>query len=264
MLFGGPDFVGTACFDGLVLEEVLPRNGGFERGLRYWAPHGDGLAYETVEEGLEGTYCASISRDEDTGRYFGFAQRRIPCQPNTTYCLTLWVKTEADIGCVAAGLGNWGDPNTHEDFGYIRGDTDWTEISGTWTSQWDETSLDIRLFGSADFTGRAFFDDVRLEEIGQHPHEVTLLGPNRLGYKESGTFTAAVTGGSGDYEYEWSRQYDGSTTWNPLYSQDETQTVTMLSRGFTLMVDVYDVVTEQEASATRHVRYEDEPGGIRF
>jgi hypothetical protein len=37
MLFGTPEFVGEAWFDGLVLEEVEPRHGGFEKDLDHWA-----------------------------------------------------------------------------------------------------------------------------------------------------------------------------------------------------------------------------------
>jgi hypothetical protein len=166
VLFGGPDFTGKAYFDHLFLEEVYPKNPGFERGLHYWESYGDGSTYEAVAGGVEGSHSAKIFREDATGRYFGLAQRNIPCEPNTTYQLTLWVKTEALRGQIGVGLGNWGTPNTHADFGYTGGNTNWKKISGTWTSRTDETSLSILLFGSTDFSGTAYFDDIVLQKVG--------------------------------------------------------------------------------------------------
>jgi hypothetical protein len=141
-------------------------NFGFEKGLQYWESYGDGSTYEAVAGGVEGSHSAKIFREDATGRYFGLAQRNIPCEPNTTYQLTLWVKTEALRGQIGVGLGNWGTPNTHADFGYTGGNTDWKKISGTWTSRTDETSLSILLFGLTDFSGTAYFDDIVLQKVG--------------------------------------------------------------------------------------------------
>ena len=86
-----------------------------------------------------------------------------------------------------------------------------------------------------------------------------MRGPTSLGYKEAGTYNVVVSGGSGDYDYEWFLQYDGSTRWEALHSRNQTQTVTMLGRGFSLRADVYDRVTSLEVSGTFHVDYEGEP-----
>jgi hypothetical protein len=223
MLFGSPDFIGEAYFDSLVLEEVKPQNTGFESGLRHWERYGDGTMYEAVEGGVEGSYCAHLRRDGATGNYFGLVQRKIPCEPNTTYRLALWVKTDVSSGSVAAALGNWGSPNTHQDFGWTGGHVNWTQISGTWTSRWDETSMDIVLYGSTDFSGDAYFDNVVLEKVGVAPLEVTILGPSILEYKKLGTYTANVSRGLGSSSYQWYLKMDGSNNWYPLGKQ-RTQT----------------------------------------
>lgn len=256
MLYGSTDFAGEAYFDGLVLEEVRPQNMGFESGLKYWEKYGDG-DYEAVVGGLEGERCAQMGRPQDTGYYFGLAQRKIPCEPNTTYRLTLWLKAESDSGHAAAALGNWGSSNTHQDFGFTGGTTDWKEISGTWTSRWDETSFDIVLYGSTDFSGSAYLDNLVLEKVGVHPLGVSILGPSSLGFKKMGTYTAEVVSGSGNYRYQWYKKMDGSDYWISLGTQ-QTQAMTMLYTGFTLKVDVHDNVTGKEASATKHVDFGDD------
>ena len=236
-------------------EKAIPAvgNPGFAEGLNYWEPYGDGDDYTSPLDG--GDLCATIERKEATGEYFGLVQRNIPCEPNTTYRLTLSIKTDTASGSAAAGLGNWGSPNTHRDFGWTGGRTDWTQISGTWTSRWDETSMDIVLYGTKDFSGIAYFDELVLEKVGPVPLDVTILGPSSLGYKEIGTYTGDVSRGSGDCSYQWYMQYDGSSAWYPLGTQ-QTQRRSMLTRGFTLAVDVTDTVTGAEGSATKHVEYE--------
>jgi hypothetical protein len=166
VLYGSPDFVGEAYFDGLILEKTTPQNGGFEDGLKNWESYGDGTLYEVVNGGIEGLRSAHLRRETSTGQYFGLVQRKIPCEPNTAYELSLWLKTNAGSGAAAAGLGNWsGDPgqNTHRDFGWTGGDTEWRQISGTWTSGENERTLDVVLYATPDFSGEAFFDNLALE-----------------------------------------------------------------------------------------------------
>jgi hypothetical protein len=232
-----------------------PRNPEFEDGLTYWEPYGDGIT-EVVKQGMGGSYSARLARDRGTGNFFGLVQRRIPCETNTIYRLTLWLKTNARGGVAAASLGNWGSPNTHQDFGWTGGTTDWKQISGTWTSRWDERTMDIVLYGSTDFSGDAYFDNVVLEKVGVAPLEVTTLGPSSLGYKKLGTYTANVSRGSGNYRYQWYMRDDGRSEWDPLGTQ-QTQSRSMLKWGFTLRVDVHDNNTGQEASATKHVDTEE-------
>jgi len=226
-------------------------NGGFEKGLTYWESYGDGSGYGTAEEGVEGVRSAYFTRPQATNHYFGFVQRQIVCEPNTTYKLTVWVKTEANTGSAAAALGNWGSPNSHQDFGWTGGYTDWKQISGTWKSGPKETSLDIVLYGSTDFSGKAYFDNVVLEKVWP-PLEAEILGPSQLGYKQSATYSAEVSGGSGKYLYEWAQENDGSTNWIILGRQ-KTQMVTMFNKSFTLKVKVSDSISKKETSATLRV-----------
>jgi PKD repeat protein len=256
VLYGSPDFVGEAYFDDLVVEEVKPKNGGFEKGLKHWESYGDGTTYETVSGGVEGVDCASFSRDGATGRYFGLVQRDIPCEPHTTYRLTLWISTDSDSGHAAAGLGNWGSPNTHKDFGWSGGYTDWTQISATWTSRWDETSMDIVLYGSTQFSGRAYFDELVLEKVGPAPLGVAIHNPWSLGYKERGDYIAEVAQGSGEYRYEWARKEDGSTAWYLLGGREHIQRCMMFDSGFSLRVNVTDIITGAQGTATRYIEYE--------
>ena len=74
----------------------------------------------------------------------------------------------------------------------------------------DETSMDMVLFGSTAFSGKAYFDGLVLDRVGPVPLEVSMLGPSWLGYKEHGTYTADVSRGSGDYNYQWYKEMDGS------------------------------------------------------
>ncbi len=233
-------------------------NPGFEAGLTYWEPYGDGNA-DAGEGGMDGSHASRLARDRATGNYFGLVQRKIPCAPNTIYRLTLWLKTKAVSSVVGAGLGNWGSPNTHQDFGWTGGSTDWKQISGTWTSGENERTLDIALYATPDFSGEAFFDNLVLEKVGIAPLVTSIEGPSALGFKEVGAYVVDVAAGSGDYRYQWHQQLDGSTEWVPL-GTEKSQSVTMLDRSFTLRVDIHDNRTGQKASATMHIEYGEAKG----
>jgi hypothetical protein len=231
-----------------------PRNSGFEDGLTYWEPYGDGVAEVIAGRGRDGSNAARLSRDQATGNFFGLVQRKIPCEPNTIYRLTLWLKTNAGSGAAAAGLDNWGSPNTHQDFGWTGGIADWKQINGTWTSGENERTLDVVLYGTPDFSGEAYFDNLLLEKIGFAPLRLEVEGPSVLGFKEVGTYVADVRAGSGNYHYQWLQQLAGSTAWYSL-GTEKTQTVRMIDSSFTLRVDIDDNQTGQEASKTRFVEY---------
>ena len=87
---------------------------------------------------------------------------------------------------------------------------------------------------------------------------VSISGPPSLGYKQSGTFTANVSGGSGTIYYQWYKQYDGSSNWLTR-GTSQSQFETMFSTSFTMKV----VVTRggQQDQATRYCVYESEQGG---
>ncbi len=86
------------------------------------------------------------------------------------------------------------------------------------------------------------------------PLSVTLSGPVTLGFKESFTFTATVTGGSGSTYYTWYRQ-DGGGGFFYVGCSSSTCTQTMLTTSFDMRVDVSR--GGETASATAHVTNDD-------
>jgi len=143
-------------------------NPGFEKGLDFWHGYGDGFVEFTSEDAYNGRYSDHNERNDATGKYFGLCEKEVVVEPDTEYRLSLWIKARLTSGFAAAGLGVWSsDPmlNHHTDFGHTDGMTDWTLITGTWTSRPDEYTIRIVLYGTPDFAGEAFFDDLVLEEV---------------------------------------------------------------------------------------------------
>jgi hypothetical protein len=114
--------------------------------------------------------------------------------------------------------------------------------------------LDIVLYGTPDFSGEAFFDDVRLEKVGAAPLAADIEGPSVLGFKQPGTYVADVRFGSGNYTYQWYQQEEGSLEWYPLGTAG-SQRVRMIDRSFTLKVEARDSQTGQRAVAEFDVAY---------
>lgn len=144
------------------------KNGWFENLLDSWKTYGDGTKAIAVGSVHDGNYGAYIQRAAGTGKYFGLYQQDIQVEPNTEYQLSLWVKTNATSGSVAAALGVWSsDParNHHFDFGFINGTTDWVKISGRWKSRSNESKLRVMVFGRPDFAGSAVFDGLVLQKV---------------------------------------------------------------------------------------------------
>jgi hypothetical protein len=150
-------------------EKPKVQNNGFEKGFDGWGIYGDGSLYEVSSfQPYQGRFSAHIKRDVPTGNFFGIIQKNIPIEPDTEYKLTVMIKTNAVSGSAAVGLGIWSNEpehNTHKDFGWTMGKTDWKIISGTWKSKSDETTLDICLYCSQDFVGEVYFDNIILEKI---------------------------------------------------------------------------------------------------
>lgn len=144
------------------------KNPWFEYGLDSWKTYGGGFVEATTEDAFKGDFSAYVQCDAATGNYFGLYQKDIRVEPETEYRLSLWVRTNATSGSVAAALGVWSaDPsrNHHTDFGFIGGTNDWVHISGTWQSRPDENKIQVVLFGRPDFVGEAYFDGLVLEEV---------------------------------------------------------------------------------------------------
>ena len=157
-------------------------NPDFEEGFTCWMPYGDGYK-DVLPNAHQGVYSLYISREEATGKYFGVYQKIIPCNPNTTYWLTGWVKTSLISGSARIALGVWSPYHHHSDFGDISGNTDWTYVYGSWTSGSDEDTLQITLYGNPEFYGFAYFDDIQLIEDNTDP---SISGLSVYGTLESG------------------------------------------------------------------------------
>jgi CubicO group peptidase (beta-lactamase class C family) len=149
-------------------DSAVLKNGWFEDLLESWQTYGDGIKANAVGSGHDGNYSAYIQRDVASGQFFGIYQKDIKIEPNSEYQLSVWVKTKAVSGSVAAALGVWSSnpvKNHHTDFGYIGGTTDWVKISGRWKSRFNETKLQVVLYGRPDFAGSAVFDGLVLQKV---------------------------------------------------------------------------------------------------
>lgn len=83
------------------------------------------------------------------------------------------------------------------------------------------------------------------------PLHVSISGPNAIDQGESGTWTASVTNGSGNYTYEWYWKYVSSNTWHAAGGNSDTYTD---SHGdpFFIRVDVTDVLPKT-GSTTKNI-----------
>ena len=120
----------------------------------YWESYGSGTSDSSTQH-IDGARSAHLSRTSAAGT-FGLYQRYIAVQPNTTYYLGVWVKTQGvTSGAAYASLGVWaeGVANHHTDFGAVSGNSDWTYISGSWTSNANEDRIEIKLYGYSEFVG---------------------------------------------------------------------------------------------------------------
>ncbi len=84
-----------------------------------------------------------------------------------------------------------------------------------------------------------------LKGIGLDFLGVNISGPSLLRFKEMGTYTANVTGGSGQRTYQWYKSTNG-TSWNAL-GTSQTQTYTMSTYDVKLRCNVHDTQTGEDA-----------------
>jgi hypothetical protein len=68
---------------------------------------------------------------------------------------------------------------------------------------------------------------------------VNISGPTYLYHKQTGTFTANISGGTSPFSYQWYKKYDYQQDWTAL-GTSSTQQVTMIYDPFTLKVIVTD------------------------
>lgn len=126
---------------------------------------------------------------------------------------------------------------------------------------WDVID-DLGLYGYHAFAANGLLGGQTDYAIGQDPDffcgsiacsgaagcsfQANILGPSYLGWKETGNWTANVSGGSGSYTYEWRYRYNGTGSWSSVISTSQTCIRTMLGTDFELRV----VSTNQGSNAT--------------
>jgi hypothetical protein len=126
-------------------------------GIHPLTPYGDGEIYAHDGAG------ALLARSQKTGHFSGYDAPIVEVTPQSEYELTCSVMTELESGYAAASLGRWQSALTHSDFGYLSGKTDFQPIGGTWLSPAGNLALEVKLFGSPDFAGKAWFKDAVLQ-----------------------------------------------------------------------------------------------------
>ncbi len=150
----------------------LVSNGSFEQGMgrnpRNWREQrwgGEGT-FDYANAGHTGARSAGIS--STTGADASWSAN-VAIEPFARYRLSGWIKTE-DVKPVEGGRGAL--LNVHElqtvATPAVTGDSDWKEVAVEFDVE-DQSSVQVNclLGGWGRATGKAWFDDVRLEKIGQ-------------------------------------------------------------------------------------------------
>lgn len=86
---------------------------------------------------------------------------------------------------------------------------------------------------------------------------VAISGPHYLEFRDKGTWTANVSGGSGSHTYSWYKSHNGGSTWTGPVSSSNTFKTTMLFSDFLLRCDITDSHTNETDSDTHEVEYDD-------
>jgi alpha-L-arabinofuranosidase len=126
-----------------------------------WAGSGE---FRHVEGGRTGERCLLI--ESSAGGDLSW-QTRVAVEAHTTYRLSGWIRTE-DLD---AGSGRGAQLNVHElqrsaATSAVTGTSDWTRVDAVVrTGDQREITVNCLFGGWGQSTGRAWFDDVRLEKI---------------------------------------------------------------------------------------------------
>jgi len=159
--------------------ESLLRNGSFEESdvssatgwkTAIWAGEAD---FRIVPEGCVGRCCAQITSKED-GADVAW-QSIVPLEEHTTYRLSGWVKTEK----VQADRGRGALLNIHGMEGIrtkaLVGTRDWTYLEVYFNSiERKQVMVNCLLGGWGTSSGKAWFDDIRLEPVSQRDEPIFL------------------------------------------------------------------------------------------
>jgi len=137
---------------------------------RAWQGEENGR-WDVASPGRTGKQCLSIDSEQGTDAAWSTT---VAVAPNSFYRLSGWIKTENVQGAVGALLNI--QNMQHVRTAGIKGTTQWTRVSTVFRTA-EATELEINcLFGGwGRSTGRAWYDDVVLESIGDLPAEAEAI-----------------------------------------------------------------------------------------
>ncbi|RDZ40143.1 glycosyl hydrolase [Haloferax sp. Atlit-19N] len=178
-LFGGyGEATGTAWFDSVSLTDPdgtdVLSNGSFEESTGSSEPampadwttntFAGTAEYTYADAGQDGSQSVQISSAE--GADAVWLTDGISVQPETEYTLSGWIKTENVQVSDSARGALFNVHSTDFETGPLTGTNDWTEVSTTFTTGADTTTVQINcLFGGyGNATGTAWFDNVSLTD----------------------------------------------------------------------------------------------------
>jgi len=161
------------------VRENLAHNPGFEDydssgpfSWIYWSWENKGTAGIDNTTYRSGSASAYIENNVETDTRY---MQKIKVKPNTIYRLSCWVKTEG-IGDTGKGA-NISIENLSVTSKDLKGTNDWTylELYGITAENQDSFTLTVGVGGySATNTGKAWFDDIRVDELDKAPDGVKI------------------------------------------------------------------------------------------
>jgi len=160
----------------LGLKPPLLPNGSFEEVQagdtplpRYWRTHtyGGEATFSLTDQGRDHSNCVRL---QSTAGADAVWTTTIEVRPNHRYRLSGWIRTEE----VDAGTGRGALMNIHELGGVateeVVGTNDWRLVEKVFdTGERTRITVNLLLGGWGESTGVAWYDDVRLEDLGDTP-----------------------------------------------------------------------------------------------
>lgn len=127
----------------------------------------------------------------------------------------------------------------------------WGQRQDTFIDYWE--NMMQYLSCSQVIYGELSIENNTINVTGYTPLSVTISGPDALGWKQQGPWTAHASGCNGSYAYEWRWRYNGTSPWSGVVDTDSTYSRMMLDTDFELQVRVNS--QEQIAYDTHYVDY---------
>jgi len=181
----------TFCTTYSYAEGKLLKNPSFEEGSGEKPDGWDTWAYNSgsvfkVEEGTghEGKKFVSITNDNDNDARY---KQTVAVKENTTYKLSCWVKTE-NVGSERTGaiISLLDYVYTSKDFKGTNNEWQYAEMFFRPGSGVDSVVVTVGLGGYGNMnTGKAYFDDLSLEEVTNVPDGVTVAPIEKISHNEN-------------------------------------------------------------------------------